>query len=182
MAEKNLCKRLGILEENEDVTEATVQQFVSMFALQVPSNAVAALRALFRLDCAHATSVDAALLSHGVEVKPGESLTVSPQGDHLLHLSQGALGKVKKYHEATMFVKVDDRKLSIGTLSTDKFPHVTFDLVFKEEFELSHTSKSSSVFFSGYKVFHKAEREHKGSCKKKKPKEVADDSSEEGDE
>ncbi|KAM0893348.1 hypothetical protein ACQ4PT_025175 [Festuca glaucescens] len=32
MAERNLCQRLGILEENEDVTEATVQEFVNMFA------------------------------------------------------------------------------------------------------------------------------------------------------
>jgi hypothetical protein len=56
-----------------------------------------------------------------------------------------------------MFVKVDDQKLSIGTLSTDKFPQVPFDLVFEKEFELSHTSKSSSVFFSGYMVFQPAE-------------------------
>jgi hypothetical protein len=56
-----------------------------------------------------------------------------------------------------MFVKVDDQKLSIGTLSTDKFPQVPFDLVFEKEFELSHTSKTSSVFFSGYMVFQPAE-------------------------
>ncbi|VAH11863.1 unnamed protein product [Triticum turgidum subsp. durum] len=50
-----------------------------------------------------------------------------------------------------MFVKIGDQKLAIGTLSTDKFPQIQFDLVFEKEFELSHNSKTSSVFFSGYK-------------------------------
>ncbi|KAM0911393.1 hypothetical protein ACQ4PT_013504 [Festuca glaucescens] len=93
----------------------------------------------------------------GLEVKPGQSVKVSPEDDFFLHLSQGALGEVKKDDKATMFVKVDDKKLSIGTLSNDKFPQIQFDLVFEKEFELSHTSKSSSVFFSGYKVFQPAE-------------------------
>ncbi|XP_047093354.1 transcription initiation factor TFIID subunit 11-like isoform X2 [Lolium rigidum] len=96
----------------------------------------------------------------GCEVKAGVS-NVSPKGGHLLHLSEGALGKVKKDHEATIFVKVDDRKLSIGTLSTDKSLQVMFDLVFKEEFELLHTSKSSSVIFSGYKGIQQGEGEPK---------------------
>ncbi|KAM0823814.1 hypothetical protein ACQ4PT_070619 [Festuca glaucescens] len=65
MAKKNLSRRLGILEENEDVTGAAVQEFVNMFASQVPSNAVASMCALFCLDCAHAAAVEAALLSHG---------------------------------------------------------------------------------------------------------------------
>lgn len=65
MAEQNLCRRLGILEEQEDVTEQAVQKFVDMFNSQVPSDAVAALRALFRLDCAQADAVEAALLAHG---------------------------------------------------------------------------------------------------------------------
>lgn len=65
MAELNLCRRLGILEEHEDITEQAVQSFVDMFNSQVPANAVAALRALFRLDCAHADAVEAALLPHG---------------------------------------------------------------------------------------------------------------------
>lgn len=56
-----------------------------------------------------------------------------------------------------MFVKIDGKKLAIGTLSTDKFPQIQFDLVFEKDFELSHSSKSSSVFFSGYKVFQPAE-------------------------
>lgn len=93
----------------------------------------------------------------GLEVKPGQSVKVEPEDDFFLHLSQGALGEVKKDEKATMFVKVDDQKLAIGTLINDKFPQINFDLVFEKEFELSHTSKSSSVFFSGYKVFQPAE-------------------------
>ena len=61
MAEKNLCHRLGIIDEHEDVTEQAVQIFVDMFKSQVPLNAVAVLRALFRLDCALADAVETAL-------------------------------------------------------------------------------------------------------------------------
>ncbi|XP_040248850.1 histone deacetylase HDT2 isoform X2 [Aegilops tauschii subsp. strangulata] len=93
----------------------------------------------------------------GLEVKPNQSVKVSPDDEHFLHLSQGALGEVKKDDKATMFVKIGDQKLAIGTLSTDKFPQIQFDLVFEKEFELSHNSKTSSVFFSGYKVFQPAE-------------------------
>ena len=65
---------------------------------------------------------------------------------------QAALGESKKSDSALMYVKVDDQKLAIGTLSIDKYPQIQFDLVFDKEFELSHTSKTTSVFFSGYKV------------------------------
>jgi hypothetical protein len=51
-----------------------------------------------------------------------------------------------------MYVKIDDQKLAIGTLSVDKNPPIQFDLVFDKEFELSHTSKTTIVFFIGYKV------------------------------
>jgi hypothetical protein len=65
MAEQNLCRRLGIVEDNEDVTEQAVQQFMDMFSSQVPSDTIAAMRALFCLDYAHAEAVEAALLAHG---------------------------------------------------------------------------------------------------------------------
>jgi len=93
----------------------------------------------------------------GLEVKPGQTVKCEPEDDHFLHLSQGALGESKKDDKATMYVKVGNKKLSIGTLSTDRFPQIQFDLVFEKEFELSHTSKTASVFFSGYKVFQPAE-------------------------
>jgi hypothetical protein len=65
MAEQNLCRRLGIVEDDQDVTEHAVQRFVDMFSSQVPSDTIAAMRALFCLDCAHAEAVEAALLAHG---------------------------------------------------------------------------------------------------------------------
>jgi hypothetical protein len=87
------------------------------------------------------------------------SVTVSC-GSSVLHsfellivtIWQAALGESKKSDNALMYVKVDDQKLAIGTLSLDKYPQIQFDLVFDQEFELSHTSKTASVFFTGYKV------------------------------
>ena len=50
-----------------------------------------------------------------------------------------------------LFAKVGDQKFVLGILSSDKTPRVTFDLVFKKKFELSHTWKNGSVHFLGYK-------------------------------
>ncbi|PWZ09866.1 Histone deacetylase HDT2 [Zea mays] len=88
----------------------------------------------------------------GLEVKPGSTVKCEPGHGFILHVSQAALGESKKSDSALMYVKVDDKKLAIGTLSIDKYPQIQFDLVFNKEFELSHTSKTTSVFFSGYKV------------------------------
>lgn len=94
----------------------------------------------------------------GLEVKPGQTVKCEPEDDHFLHLSQAALGESKKASDSTlMYVKVDDQKLAIGTLSAERFPQIQFDLVFDKGFELSHTSKTASVFFSGYKVYQPAE-------------------------
>jgi hypothetical protein len=71
---------------------------------------------------------------------------------------QAALGESKKASgNAMTYVKVDNQKVAIGTLSADKYPQIQFDLVFEKEFELSHTSKAASVFFSGYKVLQPVE-------------------------
>lgn len=56
-----------------------------------------------------------------------------------------------------VFVNVDDEKLMLGTLSVDNHPHILADLVFNKEFELSHSSVTSSISFTGYK-FHIIER------------------------
>ncbi|AQK95837.1 histone deacetylase102 [Zea mays] len=85
----------------------------------------------------------------GLEVKPGSTVKCEPGHGFILHVSQAALGESKKSDSALMYVKVDDKKLAIGTLSIDKYPQIQFDLVFNKEFELSHTSKTTSVFFSG---------------------------------
>ncbi|KAF9676272.1 hypothetical protein SADUNF_Sadunf09G0121300 [Salix dunnii] len=89
----------------------------------------------------------------GVEVKAGEPLKVEPKDFCMIHLSQAALGESKKGRESVpLFVKVNEKKLVLGTLSTENIPQLSFDLVFETEFELSHNWKNGSVFFCGYQV------------------------------
>ncbi|KAJ8749954.1 hypothetical protein K2173_013869 [Erythroxylum novogranatense] len=91
----------------------------------------------------------------GVEVKAGQPLKVKPDEDAIIHLSQAALGESKKdkgNEPVPLFVKFDERKLVLGTLSSENIPQLSFDLVFEKEFELSHNWKNGSVFFCGYKA------------------------------
>ncbi|XP_031484450.1 histone deacetylase HDT1-like [Nymphaea colorata] len=90
----------------------------------------------------------------GVEVKSGEPLKCDPGEHTYVHLSQVALGEIKKdkpSENVPIYVKVDDKKLAIGTLSTEKCTQVSLDLIFEKEFELSHGWKNGSVYFCGYK-------------------------------
>lgn len=48
-------------------------------------------------------------------------------------------------------VTVDGTKLVIGTLSQEKFPQISFDLVFEREFEISHNGTKGTVHFVGYR-------------------------------
>jgi hypothetical protein len=64
-AEKVLCQRLGIINETESITEAAIAKFVHMFQGKLPDIAIAALHALFRLDCDFAAAVKDALVEHG---------------------------------------------------------------------------------------------------------------------
>ncbi|KAF8009516.1 hypothetical protein BT93_J0501 [Corymbia citriodora subsp. variegata] len=89
----------------------------------------------------------------GVEVKAGQPLKVNPGNCKILHLSQASLGESKhsKGNETVpLHVKFGDQKLVLGTLSTENFPQLSFDLVFEKEFELSHNWKNGSVYFCGY--------------------------------
>eukprot|EP00257_Ricinus_communis_P021090 XP_015580488.1 histone deacetylase HDT1 isoform X1 [Ricinus communis] len=91
----------------------------------------------------------------GIEVKSGESLVVECGGGFALHLSQACLGEVKKNkgnEPVFVSVKINDKKIVLGTLSCEKFPHLSFDLIFDQNFELSHNWKHGSVYFSGYRV------------------------------
>ncbi|XP_073116971.1 histone deacetylase HDT2 [Elaeis guineensis] len=91
----------------------------------------------------------------GVEVKPGEIVKCDPGEDKYLHLSQASLGEVKKdkgNENVPIFVKFNDQKLVLGTLSAEKCAQISYDLVFEKEFELSHSSKNVSVYFCGYKT------------------------------
>ena len=60
-----ICQRLGIVEDGELVMDAAIAKLVSMFQGRLPDIAVAALRALFRMDCDLASAVEDALLEHG---------------------------------------------------------------------------------------------------------------------
>ncbi|MED6160631.1 hypothetical protein PIB30_053226 [Stylosanthes scabra] len=98
----------------------------------------------------------------GVEVKSGETLEVDPGYGKIIHLSMACLGEVKKDkgEPVTVYVKFGDRKLVIGTLTSENFPQISYDLIFEKEFELSHNWKNGSVFFTGYKAEPPAESEN----------------------
>ncbi|XP_022996072.1 histone deacetylase HDT1-like [Cucurbita maxima] len=92
----------------------------------------------------------------GVEVKPGQSLVVKPGIQQYLHLSQATLGEIKKdkaNENVTIFLKIGGQKLVLGILSAEKFPQLSFDLVFEKEFELSHNGKGGSVYCAGYQAY-----------------------------
>uniref|UniRef100_A0A2P2K1H7 Nucleoplasmin-like domain-containing protein n=2 Tax=Rhizophora mucronata TaxID=61149 RepID=A0A2P2K1H7_RHIMU len=90
----------------------------------------------------------------GVEVKSGKSMKVKSGGSFGLHLSQASLGEFQKEkgnESVCLYVTIGDQKFVLGTLSPQKFPQLSFDLVFNEDFELSHNWKSGSVYFLGYR-------------------------------
>ncbi|KAG9155433.1 hypothetical protein Leryth_009873 [Lithospermum erythrorhizon] len=89
-----------------------------------------------------------------VEVKSGTPLNVQLEEGMVIHLSQASIGEVKanKNEIVSIFVNVDGKKLVLGTLLSDKLPQQLFDLVFDRDFELSHNSKSGSIYFFGYKA------------------------------
>ncbi|KAK9279199.1 hypothetical protein L1049_012877 [Liquidambar formosana] len=91
----------------------------------------------------------------GIEVKAGEPFKVTPGEEKIIHLSQASLGESKKdkgNDSVPLFLKFDDQKIVLGTLSTEKYPQISFDLLFEKEFELSHNWKNGSVYFCGYKT------------------------------
>ncbi|KAL5060156.1 hypothetical protein RYX36_031760 [Vicia faba] len=90
----------------------------------------------------------------GVEVKSGKPLKVVPEEDKIIHLSSACLGEISKdkgKEPVSLYVKFGDKKVQLGTLSSEKFPQTSYDLVFEKDFELSHNWKYGSVFFTGYK-------------------------------
>ncbi|THU68195.1 hypothetical protein C4D60_Mb08t01360 [Musa balbisiana] len=82
----------------------------------------------------------------GVEIKPEEIVKVDPGEDKYLHLSQASLGETKKdkgNENILIYVKFNNQKLVLGTLSADKCAQIQYDLVFEKEFEISHNSKNA---------------------------------------
>ncbi|KAE8729417.1 Histone deacetylase 2C, putative isoform 4 [Hibiscus syriacus] len=84
----------------------------------------------------------------GIEVKAGQPIKADPGADYVIHLSQASLGESKNKAESVpLYVNTDGKKLVLGTLSHQNFPQLSFDLVFDQEFELSHNWKNGSVYF-----------------------------------
>lgn len=65
--------------------------------------------------------------------------------------------KAKGGESVALNVKFGNQKLVLGTLSTAKFPQISYDLIFEKEFELSHSWKNGSVFFTGFKAQSQSE-------------------------
>uniref|UniRef100_A0A8I6YS59 Uncharacterized protein n=1 Tax=Hordeum vulgare subsp. vulgare TaxID=112509 RepID=A0A8I6YS59_HORVV len=65
MAEKLLCRRMGIVNEGDQLTEEAIGKFTALFHGRLPVIAIDALRALFRLDCDLTRAVEDALMAHG---------------------------------------------------------------------------------------------------------------------
>ncbi|KAH0467061.1 hypothetical protein IEQ34_004299 [Dendrobium chrysotoxum] len=89
----------------------------------------------------------------GVEVKPGQTVKCEPGDERYLHLSQASLGEIKKdkgTENVPVFVKFNDQKLVLGTLSTENCAQIQYDIVFEKEFELSHGSKNTSSDVEAY--------------------------------
>ncbi|XVF19788.1 hypothetical protein REPUB_Repub11eG0141000 [Reevesia pubescens] len=90
----------------------------------------------------------------GIEVKAGQPIKTDPGANYVIHLSQASLGESKNKPESVpLYVNANGKKLVLGTLSHQNCPQLSFDLVFEQDFELSHNWKNGSVYFLGYKTF-----------------------------
>ncbi|KAH9674844.1 Histone deacetylase HDT2 [Citrus sinensis] len=70
------------------------------------------------------------MISSCVEVKSGQPLKINPGDNKIVHLSQASLGEIKKdkgSESVYLYLKVDDKKLVLGTLSAQKFPQFNSD-------------------------------------------------------
>lgn len=64
---------------------------------------------------------------------------------------QAALGEGKRGNDIVpLRLKINGKVFIVGSLSGEKFPQVSFNLVLEKEFELSHDWKNGSVHFCGY--------------------------------
>lgn len=80
-----------------------------------------------------------------------------------LVIVQVALGEAKKdkpNESVVIYLKVGEQKLVLGTLTKDKIPQISLDIVLEKEFELSHNSKAASVHFCGYKAYYEDNDEY----------------------
>jgi hypothetical protein len=49
LAQRNLLRKLGIVDDGDDVSQEAINDFVQLFRQQLPPSAIAALRAMFKM-------------------------------------------------------------------------------------------------------------------------------------
>ncbi|KAJ1259498.1 hypothetical protein BS78_10G160600, partial [Paspalum vaginatum] len=62
-AKKNLCRKLGLVCDEQEPVDAVLQEFVAMFSGPLPVDIIAALTEIFNLDNGDVGAADEALLS-----------------------------------------------------------------------------------------------------------------------
>ncbi|KAE8691044.1 Histone deacetylase HDT1 [Hibiscus syriacus] len=81
----------------------------------------------------------------GYEVKAGQPIKTDPGANHVIHVSQASLGESKhKAESVPLYVNVNGKKHVLGTLSLQNCPQLSFDLVFEQDFEISHNWKNGN--------------------------------------
>ncbi|KAE8769929.1 hypothetical protein D1007_58404 [Hordeum vulgare] len=90
MAEKLLCRRMGIVSEGDQLTEEAIGKFAALFHGRLPVIAIDALRALFHLDCDLTTTVEDALMAHGgAGALEPPSASLEPPSEDAVQLDAG---------------------------------------------------------------------------------------------
>ena len=62
-AQQNLCRKLGLLQDDLQPVETALQEFVAMFNGPLPDQVIAALAEMFNLDDSPAMEIDDALIN-----------------------------------------------------------------------------------------------------------------------
>ncbi|XP_024012431.1 histone deacetylase HDT2-like [Eutrema salsugineum] len=105
----------------------------------------------------------------GLEVQAGESIKVIPNEDCRIFMSKASLDRVavmaEGEHSAYLYVTIEEKKIVIGTLPDGNVRHISLDLHFHKEFELSHSLQSGSVHFTG----HQSPKQLEPCNRKRKP-------------
>ncbi|KAL6550612.1 hypothetical protein OROMI_021100 [Orobanche minor] len=89
------------------------------------------------------------------EVKSGEPFHVKVDEGKAVIIEQAFLGRDKKGIDKQpihLHLTVDGERFVAGILHPSWWPRVDFKLRLDKDFDISHTLRSKSVFFSGLKV------------------------------
>ncbi|KAJ1278632.1 hypothetical protein BS78_04G093600 [Paspalum vaginatum] len=76
-AQKNLCRKLGLVNDEQEPVESVLQEFIAMFSGPLPADIIAALTEIFNLDNEDICATDEALLKlagEGVDDLAGEEV------------------------------------------------------------------------------------------------------------